>query len=145
MRRFQTSDPSTAAVDATGRVTALRAGKAKITAVAIDGGHSDTTIIEVARADDNEDLAEDDEIESLLRKHFDLEEEEIALLLKEAREQADHSASLQEFTRVLHERLDAGEKLRIVEMLWRVALADSHLDKHEDRSPNEGAESHAWH
>ena len=89
-------------------------------------------LIEVARADHNEDLAESAEIEALLRKHFDLTEHEIELLLQEAREEADHAASLQAFTRTLHERLDVPEKLRVVEMLWRVALADRVLDKHED-------------
>jgi uncharacterized tellurite resistance protein B-like protein len=40
--------------------------------------------------------------------------------------------SLQSFTRRLVEQLTEAEKHRVVEMLWRVALADRHLDKHED-------------
>jgi uncharacterized tellurite resistance protein B-like protein len=39
---------------------------------------------------------------------------------------------LQSFTRQLHEELSNEEKLSVVEMLWRVAIADSTLDKHED-------------
>jgi len=89
-------------------------------------------LVEVARADYTEDLAEERVIEDLLRKNFDLDDEEIALLIAEARTEADHSASLQQFTRTLHERLSHAEKHRIVEMLWHVALADHHLDKHED-------------
>ncbi len=89
-------------------------------------------LVEVARADYSEDIAEVDTIESLLREHFDLNDAEIGLLLDEARREADHSASLQEFTRTLHDTLSVAEKHTIVEMLWRVALADRHLDKHED-------------
>jgi len=89
-------------------------------------------LVEVARADYQDEISEYRQIEALLRGHFDLSEEEVALLLDEARSQADHSASLQRFTRTLHEALSVGEKHRIVEMLWRVALADHHLDKHED-------------
>lgn len=89
-------------------------------------------LIEVARADYRQDDAEDDTIEELLRRHFDLDEEEIGLLLEQARAEADRAASLQQFTRELHEALDVADKLKVIEMLWRVALADDHLDKHED-------------
>lgn len=89
-------------------------------------------LVEVARADYRQDVAEDETIETLLRQHFDLTDEEIGLLLDQARAEADHAASLQQFTRTLHEQLSVDEKHRVVEMLWRVALADHHLDKHED-------------
>jgi uncharacterized tellurite resistance protein B-like protein len=89
-------------------------------------------LIEVSRADFQQDSAEADEIETLLRGHFDLNEDEIALLIEQATAEADHAASLQQFTRTLHESLGVSEKHKIVEMLWRVALADRHLDKHED-------------
>ena len=52
--------------------------------------------------------------------------------MEEASRTADHVGSLQAFTRRLHEALTYEEKQAIVEMLWKVALADSHLDKHED-------------
>ena len=54
------------------------------------------------------------------------------MLIQEAEREADHAVSLQEFTRALHEQLSIGEKHSVIEMLWRVALADSKLDKHED-------------
>jgi uncharacterized tellurite resistance protein B-like protein len=89
-------------------------------------------LVEVARADYTEDVSEERMIEELLRQHFDLNDEEIDLLITQARAEADYSASLQQFTRQLHEQLSVAEKHRIIEMLWRVALADQHLDKHED-------------
>jgi uncharacterized tellurite resistance protein B-like protein len=89
-------------------------------------------LIEVARADYREDLTEDAAVFGLLRQFFSLSEEEASLLVEQARSEADHAASLQSFTRDLHDRLTHEEKLRVIEMLWRVALADEHLDKHED-------------
>ena len=89
-------------------------------------------LVEVSRADYSEDLIESEAVGTLLRDFFELSEEEVGLLVDEAKAQADHSASLQSFTRQLHEQLELEEKHRIVEMLWRVALADEHLDKHED-------------
>jgi uncharacterized tellurite resistance protein B-like protein len=89
-------------------------------------------LIEVARADYAEDLSEDRATFALIKEFFGLTDEEAALLIEEARRQADHSISLQTFTRKLHEQLSVAEKHRVVEMLWKVALADEHLDKYED-------------
>ena len=89
-------------------------------------------LVEVARADFAEDVTEDEAVASLLERHLELGKHEAEKLISEAKRQADHSASLQSFTRLLHEELDLAEKHRIIEMLWRVALADQELDKHED-------------
>lgn len=89
-------------------------------------------LVEVARADFAEEEFELDKVAELLRRHLELSRHEVEQLVAEARQQADHSASLQSFTRQLHEELGLEEKLRVVEMLWEVALADAKLDKHED-------------
>jgi uncharacterized tellurite resistance protein B-like protein len=89
-------------------------------------------LIEVARADYADDLAEDATMLSSLKQFFTLDDAAAALLLEEARSTADRAVELQQFTRRLHEQLSTAEKLRVVEMLWQVALADSRLDKHED-------------
>lgn len=89
-------------------------------------------LIEVARADYADDLAEDATMVALLRQFFALDDAAAALLLEEARSAADRAVELQQFTRRLHEQLTVAEKQRVVEMLWQVALADKRLDKHED-------------
>jgi uncharacterized tellurite resistance protein B-like protein len=89
-------------------------------------------LIEVVRADYEEDIKETEAVIWQLQTHFDLTEEETLLLVEEAAQKADHSVSLQEFTRLLHENLSEKEKHSVIEMLWLIALADDHLDKHED-------------
>jgi uncharacterized tellurite resistance protein B-like protein len=89
-------------------------------------------LIEVAKADYAADVDEDATILTSLREFFALDASAVELLLEEARTKADHAVELQRFTRRLHEQLSDAEKQRVVEMLWRVALADSKLDKHED-------------
>lgn len=89
-------------------------------------------LVEVARADFDEDALEIEAVADLLESHLAISRPEVEQLVAEAQRQADHSASLQAFTRQLHEELGTSEKLRIIEMLWRVALADATLDKHED-------------
>ena len=54
------------------------------------------------------------------------------LLGRDVARHCDRAVELQQFTRRLHEQLSTAEKLRVVEMLWQVALADRILDKHED-------------
>ena len=89
-------------------------------------------LIEVAKADFADDLAEDETMLDSLKQFFALDDAAAQLLLEEARTAADQAVELQQFTRRLHEQLSVAEKQRVVEMLWQVALADSRLDKHED-------------
>lgn len=89
-------------------------------------------LIEVVRADYEQDTKETEAVIRHLQQYFELTEDETALLVKEAEVKADHSVSLQEFTRLLHENLSVAEKHAVIEMLWKIALADDHLDKHED-------------
>ncbi len=91
-----------------------------------------TLLIEVVRADYEEDKDEIDEVITQLKSFFQLTEHEADLLLLEANESVDHSVSLQEFTRLLHEDLSHSEKNEIITMLWRVAFSDNNLDKYED-------------
>ncbi len=89
-------------------------------------------LVEIARADHSFDSAEKDSIVELLTNHFSLSTEEVEALIRLAEGEADDVAHLQGFTRRLHEELDYDGKLRIVEMLWQVALADNELSKFED-------------
>jgi len=89
-------------------------------------------LVEMARADHQ--LAEEEEatIRELLNEKFKLTGEAAETLLHEARVVAEDSVSMHDFTRSIHEGMDYDEKQRVIEMLWRVALADRSLDKYED-------------
>jgi len=89
-------------------------------------------LVELMRADYREDITENEAVFTELRRRFSLTEDEVSLLVDEARREADHTVTLQGYTRLLHERLSLEEKHSVIEMLWRVAMADDHLDKHED-------------
>ncbi len=91
-----------------------------------------TLLVEIVRADYEENLTENEMVFAELMRRFGLTEDEALLLVKKAEQEADQSVTLQSFTRLLHEHLSLGEKHAVIEMLWRVALADDHLDKHED-------------
>ncbi|GIS86954.1 MAG: hypothetical protein CM1200mP17_15220 [Woeseia sp.] len=56
----------------------------------------------------------------------------LTIFLRKGELIADDSVSLHEFTRTLHETLEPEAKEEIIEMLWRLAMSDDDLDKHED-------------
>lgn len=89
-------------------------------------------LIEVARADYADDAAEERTIVAEIKKFFRLDDQTARLLVRDASGEADRAVSLQSFTRRLVEQLSEAERLSVVEMLWRVALADRRLDKRED-------------
>lgn len=89
-------------------------------------------MIEISLADDHIHAEERRVIKNLLSDNFKLEQDEINELIKLAEEEVDHAVSLYEFTRLLNDSLSMPEKINIIENLWRVAYADSVIDKYEE-------------
>lgn len=89
-------------------------------------------LVEIARADHERQEVESIEMSRLLAVNFGLSEEASRSLLEAAESAVEHSVSLHEFTRVLHDEMTYPEKETVIEMLWRIALADDNLDKYED-------------
>ncbi len=89
-------------------------------------------LVELARADHDEQAVEHAAITGLVARHFRLEPRAAEELLVEARAAVDQAVSLREFTTLLHENLSYPDKLGIIAMLWDVALEDRTLDKYED-------------
>ena len=67
----------------------------------------------------------------ILKGSFHLDSEEADYLLSQAIETAGESNQLYGFTRTLKDRLDAEERIQIIEMLWQVAYADGVLHDFE--------------
>lgn len=89
-------------------------------------------LVEIARADHERQQVEHGVMLGLLATQFGIDSVEAEALLSRAEAAAEKSVSLHEFTRLLHDELDYAEKERVIEMLWRIALADRVLDKYED-------------
>lgn len=89
-------------------------------------------LIETARADFEEDEAEEASLRGLLCETLDVSPQEVATLVKQASEQLDEATSLYDFTRVINDHYSAAQKLELVSSMWRVAYADGRLDKYEE-------------
>lgn len=90
-------------------------------------------LIEITRADyevkDEERAAV---LDAVKRLFGDLTEEQTDELIGLAEQQAAESTSLFQFTSLVDKNFPAEEKVRIVEMLWRVVFADGHKDANEE-------------
>ncbi|MDG2155183.1 MAG: TerB family tellurite resistance protein [Gammaproteobacteria bacterium] len=89
-------------------------------------------LVEIARADFDETAEEDNEITRILVDYFSVSADEAIALLTEAQVATDDSVSLYEFIRTLHASLSAEERLKVIELLWQLALSDKILNKYED-------------
>ncbi len=62
-----------------------------------------------------------------------MDEQQLDDVIKLAEEEAAQAVSLYEFTSLMNETYDYEDKVLLVENLWRLALADDHLDKYEEQ------------
>lgn len=88
-------------------------------------------LLEMMRMDNAIAEAERDSVAQTLRQQFGLDPEQLAALLAFAEQEARQASGYHQFTSLINKACDAGQKVRIVENLWRVAMCDGHLDAHE--------------
>jgi uncharacterized tellurite resistance protein B-like protein len=89
-------------------------------------------LVEVLRADDEVDPAERGQVVESLGLQLGLSVSEGQELLQLAEQRVDEAYDLYQFTSQVNRALSAGEKLRLVEQLWRVASADAVIHKYEE-------------
>ncbi len=89
-------------------------------------------LIEVMVIDGNLDEQEFRAISNTLSQMLDLSNEQIDELIVLSREEVADATSLYQFTREINAHYDHDKKIALMTAMWRVALADGHLDKHEE-------------
>jgi uncharacterized tellurite resistance protein B-like protein len=119
-RAFAKSQPR----DTGGEADVSREGDLRIATCAL--------FLEIANIDDEFSEEERDSILAIIRSEYDLSEENALELTRRAMAELEGSVDLWRFTSLINENYTDEEKLRVVELLWRVVYADGKLDKHED-------------
>ncbi|MGD9743872.1 MAG: TerB family tellurite resistance protein [Dongiaceae bacterium] len=89
-------------------------------------------LAEAARMDEAIDEREIGAMERLLSDRFSLGRETARALIDAAIKRADGSNRFFSYTQQVKDGLDAEGRIRMVEMLWEVVLADGKLDPYED-------------
>jgi uncharacterized tellurite resistance protein B-like protein len=85
-----------------------------------------------ANVDSTFDESEHRMIQELGRDLFNLDATTIDEVVSDAKQQANESTSLYEFTSLIHENLSEQDKFKLVVGLWKIAFADGEVDKYEE-------------
>ena len=89
-------------------------------------------MVEISLADSSLDEEERLLITQILQDEFRLSTEEALEIFSLAEKESDHAVSIYEFTKLINDSMSIEDKIRILELLWKVAFADSVLDKYEE-------------
>jgi len=89
-------------------------------------------LLETSMADEILDESELMALKNTLQKDFQINEDEIDELIDLAKENVEDSNSLYEFTRDINDNLDAAERVKLIESMWKIAYADGNIDKYEE-------------
>jgi uncharacterized tellurite resistance protein B-like protein len=89
-------------------------------------------MLEAATADSEYSEEESASVMQTLRSRYKLSKDDAEELMDVARQRRDDSFDLWQFTNQININCTIGDKLEIVEEIWRVVYADGKLDGHED-------------
>lgn len=89
-------------------------------------------LIEVSKADSDEDEVERAVIRVMLQDTFDLDDETLDKIVELA-DDGSESRDVNQFTNMINEFYGEADKKKLVEYLWVVAFADGRLDKYEEQ------------
>lgn len=82
---------------------------------------------EIVNADNEVTGEERKAYQQQLKKHVNLDEEALSLLLEEGEETSENAIDVVQFTKVVNAHCSADEKANIIRSLWAIAYADSTL------------------
>ncbi|AXS42126.1 TerB family tellurite resistance protein [Breoghania sp. L-A4] len=93
-----------------------------------------TLLIHIVSVDGIVDDSERTRLRTILKEHYQLDENETSELIDEARKRDKEAVDLYGFTSVLKRRLDIDERRKIVEMMWEIVYADGQVHEFEDNT-----------
>ena len=89
-------------------------------------------LIEMMSQDDQVHDKEINAVKIALREKFELTDDECLTLFELADKEVKEAIDYYQFTRLIAKEFTQAQKIKVVELLWSVAYADSHLDSLEE-------------
>lgn len=87
--------------------------------------------LEMARVDGEFSDEERSRILAILKNEYHLSEDDALELIQATDQELEKSIDLWQFTKRINQGHSEEEKIRIIQMLWKIVYADGTLDKHE--------------
>lgn len=88
-------------------------------------------LFEVMRMDGDFKDVEHHAMTAAIRDRFELTAEELATLLRLAKEEAEEATDYYQFTALINKHYTPAQKEQVVEHMWQVASADHEIDRFE--------------
>ena len=88
-------------------------------------------LLELAHADDEFSEQERAHIEAVLRRHFALDEETARELVELAEAERQSAIDLYQFTSLIRDSYDLGQKTLLAEIMWGLLMTDGEIAHHE--------------
>ena len=87
---------------------------------------------EMSRVDEEINEAELLEISSTIKNEFELTQTETSEIIELASEEAKISTCYYKFTSLINREYTQEQKIRLIELMWKIAYADKVIHRHED-------------
>ncbi|MEH6474837.1 MAG: TerB family tellurite resistance protein [Sneathiella sp.] len=88
-------------------------------------------LIEAALSDETYCDDERAMVSAVLKRHYDLTDEEVTAVVTEAEDAHGKSDQIWYFTRTVKETVEIEDRVQIIEMLWEIAYADGVISDYE--------------
>ncbi|NND81054.1 MAG: TerB family tellurite resistance protein [Gammaproteobacteria bacterium] len=88
-------------------------------------------MFELIRCDGSTDKVELNYMAEILRNQFNLSDADLDELFKLAKKSAEDATDLHRFTRAICDKWGNSRRMKLLENLWMISLADEEIDAHE--------------
>lgn len=88
-------------------------------------------LLEIAYADDEFSDGERDHIGAVMQRHFGLDSETADSLMEVAEAERSKAIDLYQFTSLIRDNYDLGQKTLLAEIMWGLVLTDGEVARHE--------------
>jgi uncharacterized tellurite resistance protein B-like protein len=88
-------------------------------------------LLEIAYADDHFSDSERSHIGAVMQRHFGLDQETAESLIELAEAERTQAVDLYQFTSLIRDSYDLGQKTLLAEIMWGLVLTDGAVKRHE--------------
>lgn len=89
-------------------------------------------LLEVAKSDDEFCSIEKATVSTILKKEFQISQEAAEELMELAHTDREESIDFWQYTNLINKHYSREEKIKIMELVWKVIYADQELNRYED-------------